>query len=286
MSLTALGLILVAAWCHATWNLLLKQSRGGGIVFFWLVACIETLFYAPLALWMLAQGAWRPDATALVMMLGSALIHVAYFVFLDRGYRTGDLSVVYPLARASGPLLTIAAAILFLGERPAWPALGGAALIALGAVLLSGNPVALFRRGGTGIGFALATGAMIAFYTVWDRQAVAALLIPPVVYYWGSIVARLALTTPVALHDRARLRSLWSTEKRAIAAVAVLSPLSYCLALYAMTLAPLSHVAPARETSILIAALYGTHLLKEGDAARRLAAAAMMIAGLAAIALA
>jgi drug/metabolite transporter (DMT)-like permease len=286
MSLTALGLILLAAWCHATWNLMLKKSRGGGIVFFWLVAWIETLFYAPLALWMLAQGDWRPDAGAIAMMVGSALIHVAYFVFLDRGYRTGDLSVVYPLARASGPLLTIAAAILLLAERPAPLALAGALSIALGAVLLSGNPVALFRRGGHGIGFALATGAMIAIYTVWDRQAVASMLIPPVVYYWGSIVARLLVTTPVALRQGELGRSLWSTEKRAIATVAILSPLSYCLALYAMTLAPLSYVAPARETSILVAALYGTHLLKEGDAARRLTAAVMMILGLAGIALA
>ena len=286
MPLTALALILVAAFCHATWNLVLKRSKGGGIIFFWLVAWIESLIYAPLALIFFVQLGYTPDLRALVMMLGSALIHVAYFVFLDRGYRTGDLSLVYPLARASGPLLTIVAAIFFLGEKPAPIALAGALMIGAGAVLLSGNPLSMFKRGGQGIGFALATGAMIALYTVWDRQAVAAFLIPPVIFYWGSIVMRLMVTTPTALRQMPAVKALWLSERRAITIVAVLSPLSYCLALFAMKMAPLSYVAPARETSILIAALYGTHFLKEGDVARRLSAAALMVIGLAGIALA
>ena len=286
MPLSALLLILFAAWCHATWNLFLKRSQGGGVAFFWLVACFESLIYAPLALTQLWQSGWLPDARAIIMMLGSALIHVAYFVFLDRGYRSGDLSVVYPLARASGPLLTIVAAIIFLGEQPAPVALGGALLIGCGAVLLSGSPLAMFRRGGHGIGFALATGAMIALYTVWDRQAVAAFLIPPIVYYWSSIVLRLIVTTPASLRRIDAVRGIWRDDKRALFAVAILSPMSYCLALYAMKIAPLSYVAPAREISILVAALYGTHFLKEGDGGRRLAAALLMVLGLAGIALA
>ena len=228
MPLTALALILAAAFCHATWNLILKRSRGGGILFFWLVAWIESLVYAPVAVFFFVQLGYWPDARTVVMMLGSALIHVAYFVFLDRGYRTGE----------------------------------------------------------QGSGFALATGAMIAIYTVWDRQAVVAFLIPPVIFYWGSIVLRLVVTTPVALRQMAAVKALWASERRAIVMVAVLSPLSYCLALFAMKMAPLSYVAPAREISILIAALYGTHFLKEGDVARRLSAAVLMVLGLTGIALA
>ena len=286
MPVSALLLILFAAWCHATWNLFLKKSGGGGIAFFWLVAWFEIIIYAPLAITQVWQSGWRPDAMSLVMMLGSALIHVAYFVFLDRGYRSGDLSVVYPLARASGPLLTIVAAVFFIGERPAPVALAGALLIGAGAVMLSGNPLSMLRRGGQGVGFALATGAMIAVYTVWDRQAVAALLIPPIIYYWGSIVLRLVVTTPACLSRMDQIRTIWRIDRRAVLAVAMLSPLSYCLVLYAMTMAPLSYVAPARETSILVAALYGAHFLKEGNVARRLVAALMMMLGLAGIALA
>ena len=249
------------------------------------MAWIESLIYLPIAGFALLQSSYLPDALAIMMMLGSAVIHVAYFAFLDRGYRTGDLSVVYPLARASGPLLTIVAAVLFLGERPAPQALAGALLIGAGAVLLSGNPLAMFRKGGQGIGFALLTGSMIALYTVWDRQAVAALLIPPIIYYWGSIVLRLVVTTPYALRNLQSVRGILRDGRRAVIVVAVLSPLSYCLVLFAMQLAPLSYVAPARETSILIAALYGTHLLKEGEAPRRVSAALLMVLGLVGIAL-
>lgn len=286
MPTLALVLVLIAAFCHATWNLFLKKSQGGGILFFWLAGSIEVLIYAPLALGMAWASGYRPDALAVVMMAGSAAIHVGYFVFLDRGYRSGDLSVVYPLARASGPLLTIVAAVLFLGEHPAPLAIGGALLIGAGAVLLSGNPLQLLRARAQGVAFALATGAIIAIYTVWDRQAVVTLLVPPVIYYWGSIILRVVMTAPVALRDRPRLRDIWARDKKAVIAVGLLSPFSYALALYAMKMAPLSYVAPAREMSILIAALYGTHLLKEGDTARRLTAAALMVLGLTGIALA
>ena len=286
MSLLALALVLTAAFCHATWNLFLKKSQGGGIAFFWICGGIETLIYAPLALWLIFSTGYRPDWIALGMMLGSALIHVAYFVFLDRGYRTGDLSVVYPLARASGPLLTIVAAVLLIGERPAPLAVAGAVLIGVGAVLLSGNPLQMLRARTQGVAFALATGAIIAVYTMWDRQAVAAFLIPPVIYYWGSIMMRMLVTTPTALRALPLVRAIWARDKKAVLAVSILSPLSYCLALFAMKLAPLSYVAPAREMSILIAALYGTHLLKEGDTARRLSAAALMVLGLVGIGLA
>ena len=286
MSLLALALVLTAAFCHATWNLFLKKSQGGGIAFFWICGGIETLIYAPLALWLIFSTGYRPDWIALGMMLGSALIHVAYFVFLDRGYRTGDLSVVYPLARASGPLLTIVAAVLLIGERPAPLAVAGAVLIGVGAVLLSGNPLQMLRARTQGVAFALATGAIIAVYTMWDRQAVAAFLIPPVIYYWGSIMMRMLVTTPTALRAMPLVRAIWARDKKAVLAVSILSPLSYCLALFAMKLAPLSYVAPAREMSILIAALYGTHLLKEGDTARRLSAAALMVLGLVGIGLA
>lgn len=278
-------MVLAAAFCHATWNLFLKKSQGGGIPFFWLAGAFESVLYAPLALWLIIELQYRPDLTALGMMLGSALIHVGYFVFLDRGYRGGDLSVVYPLARASGPLLTIIAAVIFIGERPAVAAVAGAVLIGVGAVLLSGNPLQMLRARAQGVGFALITGAIIAVYTVWDRQAVAALLIPPVIYYWGSIVMRMLATAPVAMRNLPTVRAIWARDRRAVLAVAVLSPLSYCLALFAMKVAPLSYVAPAREMSILIAALYGTHLLKEGDTARRLSAALLMVLGLTAIGL-
>ena len=291
MTPVALALVLCGALAHASWNLVLKKSPGGGIAFFWLVACVETVLYAPLALGQLALSDYRPDLAALGMILGSSLLHVAYFWLLDRGYRTGDLSLVYPLARATGPLLTMVAAMLLLGERPGPMALAGAALIVAGALTLGGNPMRLFSGGARprGLGFALACGTSIAVYTVWDRQAVAHFLIPTILFYWGTLVARVIVTAPHAWNERAKVAGIWLTDRKSVLLVAVLSPLSYTLSLFAMKLAPLSLVAPAREISILFATLMGTKLLAEGrndgQHRRRLLCAGGMTVGLALLAL-
>lgn len=284
---TALVLVLVAAVLHAGWNLALKQSGASGIRFFWVVTVIETLLMVPIALGQCVAQDYAPPAESYLRMAGSAVVHVAYFLFLGYGYRSGALSVVYPLARATGPMLTILVATIGLGERPTPIALGGAIAIGLGALLLSGNPLAIGKNGGArGIGFALATGAMIAIYTIWDRMAVHDLQVPPMVYYGGSLLVRCLLMAPLALREPSLVRATWHSYRKAAALVGLLSPSSYVLVLFAMQLAPLSYVAPAREISILFGAVIGTQLLHEGEAKRRLSAAAIMLAGLVAIAVA
>ena len=142
----ALGLVLASAFIHASWNYLLKKSGGGaGLI---TAACAVSLVcYAPLvvaALWLQPGYAFKPIHLAL--MAGSGAVHMAYFLLLDRAYRSGgDLSIVYPLARATGPLLTVVAAILLLGERPGATAIAGAVLIGISALVLTGNPFAWFR---------------------------------------------------------------------------------------------------------------------------------------------
>jgi drug/metabolite transporter (DMT)-like permease len=284
---TALVLVLVAAVLHAGWNLGLKRSGASGIRFFWLVTVIETLLMVPIALTQCAAQDYVPPAESYLRMAGSAVVHVAYFLFLGYGYRSGALSVVYPLARATGPMLTIVVATIGLGERPTAVAVGGAVAIGLGALMLSGNPLAIGRNGGArGIGFALATGAMIAIYTIWDRMAVHDLQVPPMIYYGGSLVIRCLLMAPLALRDPALVREEWRLQRKTTWLVGILSPASYVLVLFAMQMAPLSYVAPAREISILFGAVIGTQLLREGETVRRLSAAAVMLAGLVAIALA
>src|SRR5690349_16047947 len=99
-------------------------------------------------------------------MVVSGALHALYFLLLQRGYATGDLSLVYPLARGTGPLLSTTAAIVFLGERPSPLALAGAAVIILAVFSLMGRPG---HASGSGMGFALLTGAAIAAYTLWDK---------------------------------------------------------------------------------------------------------------------
>src|SRR5262245_10618273 len=138
MTSWALILILTAAVIHATWNLLNKQASGHA-TFTWLVAVLSALLYAPATITVIEVWQIEINFVAIGMMAGSAALHTAYFVLLNQGYRAGDLSLVYPLARGTGPLLSSLAAIVFLGERPSVIALAGALLIIGGVIFLTPN---------------------------------------------------------------------------------------------------------------------------------------------------
>jgi drug/metabolite transporter (DMT)-like permease len=281
MTAFALSLILAAAVIHASWNYLLKRS-GGGVVFVWLFAVISALIYLPLAALVLWSGRPAFGWVHVGLMIASAVLHTAYYLLLDRGYRSGgDLSVVYPLARGTGPLITMLAAVLFLGESPSALAVTGALLIGAGAIALTGDPRKLRQSGNArAVGFALLTGCTIASYTLVDKIAVAAWLIPPLVQDWVSNLGRVVIMTPMMRGRAIEIRETWKRAKREIVAIAVLCPLSYILVLTAMVFTPVSYVAPAREVSILVAALMGAHLLSEGNVAQRLSAAGAMVIGI------
>jgi drug/metabolite transporter (DMT)-like permease len=279
MTSLALLLVLSAAIIHASWNFLLKRS-GGGTVFVWWFAMLSAILYAPLAF---AMVWWQRPALGWVsvgLMFASAALHTGYYLLLDRGYRSGDLSLVYPLARGSGPLITVLCAVLLLQEQPSPVAIAGALLIGCGAVLLTGDLRRLKAAGSLpAVGFALLTGCMIASYTLVDKIAVSAYLVPPILQDWAANLGRVVLMTPMALQVKGQLKPTWRRAKKDIVAVAILCPLSYILVLTAMVFTPVSYVAPAREISILAAAIMGTQLLAEGDAPRRLTAAAAMVLG-------
>ena len=287
MSLYALTLVITAAVLHAGWNYLLKKC-GGGIGVLTLSAIVATTVLTPFSIFLIFANNFVFTPMMVGVILGSGVLHMIYFLLLDRAYRSGgDLSVVYPLARATGPLLTIVVATLLFGEHMSALALTGAVLIGISALLLTGNPTKLFSRNASaGAGFALLCGCMIASYTVWDKQAVAVLLIPPVVFDWGANLSRIAMLTPLAIkREPGAIRGAWSDHRKTVIAIGVLSPLSYILVLTAMVFTPVSYVAPARELSILFAALLGAHVLKEGDATRRTIAAFGMVLGVSGLAL-
>jgi drug/metabolite transporter (DMT)-like permease len=279
----ALTLILAAAFVHATWNLLNKRASGHA-TFTWLVAVMSALFYAPVA----AAAIFHWDADVSVagvgFMAGSAMLHTGYFVLLNEGYRAGDLSLVYPLARGTGPLLSSIAAILFLDERPSMIALAGGLMIVAGVVALTCDPKRLGQAGvRKAVTYALVTGTFIAAYTLWDKQAVSKFAVAPVLLDWGSNLGRTLLLTPFALRHRESARHEWRTHRFEIIGVALLVPLSYILVLTALQFTPVSYVAPAREISILIGTAMGTRLLAEGDVGRRLVAASAMVLGVVAL---
>ena len=284
MTLLALGLVLTSAVLHATWNLAAKRARGG-VAFTWLFSAIATLLYAPLAIITVLVARPRLGPPELGFILGSALLHTAYFLILQRGYRIGDLSLVYPLARGTGPVLSTTAAIVALGERPTPLALAGAGLIGISVVVLTGGSARRVTTVRTAVIYGLVTGLFIAAYTIWDKLAVSTLLIAPILYDWGTGCGRTLLLAPLAWRLRAQVARGWREHRREALIVAVLSPLAYILVLTALVFTPVSYVAPAREISILIGTALGTRLLAEGDGARRLLAAGGMVAGVVALAL-
>lgn len=289
MTLLALALVLAAGSFHATWNLLAKRASSGvsGPAFVWLCTALSTLIFAPVAAIVLSENP-HVGTLGLLFMFGSGILHTGYFLSLQEGYRVGDLSMIYPLARGTGPLLASAAAIALFDERPGPLGAAGILLIVSGVFLLAWEPDSGSRGSAKkkwlGIAFGLLTGVFIASYTLWDKYAVSDLSLSPILYYWAFSSVEALLLTPLALRDKEKVRAAWRAHWLETLGVAVLSPLSYVLVLIALVFTPVSQVAPAREISILIGTLMGGRLLAEGGLRQRLVASGLMVVGIAALA--
>ncbi|HRI19074.1 MAG TPA: EamA family transporter, partial [Burkholderiaceae bacterium] len=175
MSPLALSLVLVAALLHAGWNLVAKRA-GGGNHFVLLGAVFVTVVWAPVALWMGAMAVGALGALEWAVLGASAVVHVLYFRCLLHGYSLSDLTVVYPVARGSGPLLTSLGAVVLLGERLTLVSAAGAAGVVCGVFLIAGG-TSLWRqahdptqrpRVRRGMAWGAVTGGFIAGYRLID----------------------------------------------------------------------------------------------------------------------
>ncbi|SFB27484.1 EamA-like transporter family protein [Amycolatopsis marina] len=211
MTGAALALVLGAAVVHAGWNLAAKRVPGGGAIFVFLYYTVSAVVCLPLAIVVLMQTPGSPQWTWLFASTVTALLHVVYGVVLQRGYAVGDHSVVYPLARGTGP---------------------------------------------------------------------------PVVYFGAAALLQSALLAPFALRDASGTATLWRTHRREVLLVGVLSPVAYLLVLFALRIAPVSLVAPARELSIVLGGLAAWRVLGEAEPVRRIAGSGIVLAGITAIAFA
>jgi len=282
---TALALVLIAAVVHAGWNLAAKRVDAGAS-FVFLYYTVSAVVCAPIAVVALVASGQRPHWTWLVAAFLTAVFHVAYGVVLQRGYRVGDLSVVYPLARGSGPLLSVFAAVVLFGERPGWLGVAGAILVVTGVLVigLGSRSAADARARRAGVRYGLLTGATIAAYTLWDDHSVNALTVPPLIYFAAGAVLQSALLAPLTLRSGSQVGTLWRAHRREIVIVGVCSPVAYVLVLYAMRMAPVSLVAPAREVSIVLGGVAAWLVLREPNPGRRLIGSVVVLAGIAAIA--
>ncbi|HYC17382.1 MAG TPA: EamA family transporter [Pseudolabrys sp.] len=267
--------VLFAAACHAGWNALIKVgldplstttliSIGSGIV---------ALVLVPFT----GVPAWA----ALPWLVASIVVHLVYFAALIESYRTGDLGQVYPIARGSAPLMTATVATIFVGEKLSTVGWSGILAIVAGVLLLSargGRDLAEIDR--RAIGFALFTALTICAYSVVDGIG-ARLSGNPNAYSLWLFIGIAVVMVPYALYRDGpdvlpAMRRFW---RRGFAGGA-LQVLSYGIAIWAMTVAPIAVVATLRETSVLFGAALAVVVLKEPLRAVRIIAACLIVGGL------
>lgn len=283
MSYTALTLIVLAAFIHATWNLLAKRAAHAGPTFVFAYTVFSALAYLPWMIWLIVDGlvSWSWPVVACIALSGA--LHLAYSLFLQRGYQVADLSVVYPIARGTGPMLSTVGAFVLLGEEPTGYGIAGLLAIVTGIVLISTQgDLAKFRQPAArrGVRWGMITGTAISSYTVVDAYGVKALGIHPVVLDWCANVVRVGIMLPWIVSNRGLVRKRMKNRWGLAIAVGVLSPLSYILVLLALKIgAPLSLTAPAREMSMMVGALFGMIILRETVGPGRLLGCAILIGG-------
>ena len=272
MSEFAVALVLGAAVLHATWNAIVKGTRARALVLAAVAGTHGTVGFI-MVLW-----AAPPAAASWPYILASATTHYGYYYFLSLAYKWGDLSRVYPISRGIAPLLVSLGALIFAGEQ--LPALGwgGVALVSGGISILaffSRGPVIPDPRSTLA---AIATGLIIASYSVVDGIGVRLSGSP--LGYMGWLFFSEFL---VSLFVFARLTPKMIPEVRATLRLGYLGGLcavaAYGLVIYANTLAPLGMVSALRESSVIIAALFGVVIFRERPWISRLAAAVTVGAG-------
>lgn len=282
MSLLVVLLVAGAAVVHATWNIVIKSVRQGGVAFIWLTFAVGAVVFAPFGIGSLVgSGAHLGHWVGFAVVSGA--LQVAYFLLLQKAYAVGDVSVVYPLARGTGPLLSVVLAVILLGERPGIPALIGAVVVVAGVMTIGfagGRSSAAGNRAGVLLG--LLIGVLIACYTLWDATAVTVGNLPVVGLYWGSVLFQTVLLAPAALSrgaGRSAVAAVARMHRLSALTVGVLAPLGYILVLLAMQLAPVSIVAPAREVSVVLVGLAGWLFFREPHPVQRLIGAAIVLLG-------
>jgi len=277
------GLLLAAALMHATWNALLKADRSDRLATFGVIMTTGTVMglVAVPFLPSIAFGAWK-------FLAISVIVHVAYYTFLLKAYSYGDLSHTYPIARGMGPLLVAMVSGQFIGEHLRVQDIVGVVLLSAGLVTLAIPLKSVIPKPGARHGlatlFAVMTGFTIAGYIISDGLGVRAAG-PDASHRLAYIAWLCVLEGPWLLVFAVMVRpgTVWSHLRRNWwrgVVGGLIANTGYGIAIYALALGPMAHIAALRETSVLFGALMGTLLLGEPFGVRRVVAAAVIVSGL------
>ncbi|HEY1513864.1 MAG TPA: DMT family transporter [Gaiellaceae bacterium] len=268
MPATALAFVLAAAGFHALWNLLLARSRDVD------AAAAVALLTAEIVFLPLAVVVWRADTGVWPWLVGSGLFELAYFALLAAAYRRAPLSVVYPVARGSAPVVVLAVSVLALGHGTSSSQVGGVALIVGGVLLVRGFSGA----DAAGLAFGVAIACCIAGYTLIDKNGIEHA--NPITYL------ELSMAVPTAAFAGAVARAKGvGAIRAAVGAPAIVAGIAtfvaYAFVLAALERASAASVAAVRETSVVIAAGLAAVVLKEQVTRWRFLGACVVVAGIA-----
>jgi drug/metabolite transporter (DMT)-like permease len=286
MPAAALALVLTAALLHSCWNALTKRARDQ-FAFLCLAVAVASILFLPVTLWALPSGG--VPAAAWPFVVATVVLHALYFYALGRSYRSGEFSLVYPIARGLGVALVPVLAVAFLDERPSSVGALGIAFVVMGIVALQwvGRPpvaAGVRPRLGPGTGWALLTGLTIAAYALVDKAGVSRL--HPVPYIGLMFVGSLLLLLPLVLANVGRFRREWTANWRTILVASAMTLTAYLLVLFAFRLSKAGYVVAAREVSIVISVVVGRLWFGERRLAARLVGAGLVLAGVVCLALA
>lgn len=274
MPASALAFALAAAFVHALWNILLARARNPE------AATAVALVFAVVVFAPVAAAVWKVDSRVWPFIAGSAALELLYFALLAAAYRRAHLSVVYPLARGTAPVLVLVIGVVALGATTSWQQVGGVVLVAAGVLLVRGTR---FRHGGArDVLFWLPIACSIAAYTLIDKHGIR--YSTPLVYLELSmVVPALAYATAIgSTQGRGALRAETNTSSL-LAGLATFG--AYALVLAALERASAASVAAVRETSVVIATALAAVVLKEPVGASRFAGAIVVAGGVALISL-
>ncbi|NYT60974.1 EamA family transporter [Alcaligenaceae bacterium] len=283
MTLQTFLLVVIAAGLHATWNLISKRAASAGTSFVFSYRLLSVVVYAPWVVYILWNDGMAWSWPVVLFISLSSALHLGYSICLMRGYKLADLSVVYPIARGTGPLLASAGAFLWLAEAPSTLGVLGICSVVAGILLIAtqGNWRQFAHpQAWVGVRWGLLIGLFIAAYSLTDAYSVKVLLVAPVMLDWLSALGGTLLLAPSTwmrrTHMVQQMRGKWGLAL----AVGVLSPLAYILVLYALQNgANVSVVAPLREMSMMMATFAGFFILKEKVSPVRWLGCFVIIAG-------
>ena len=282
MSDVALMIVIVAAFLHSGWNYFLKKSLDK-LTYIWSFLLVSLVFYSPMFCYYWVRSDISMEGWLCIAATG--VLHLLYFVFMGSAYERGDLSLVYPISRGSGPLLVPLMAVLILHEQ-IYPlgALGIAMIVFVIYVIHLKSfavdsflePFRAVKHGASS--WAIMTGLMIAAYSLVDKVGVG--FVEPPLYIYLMLLIVVALLSPFVLtRKREELKKEWRCNKNNILALGVVVLLTYMMVLFAFRMSKVSYVVAVRELSIVLSALYGLVWLKEQYATQKLTGSSIIALG-------